>query len=103
VCGLLGGAFVYLAFAWPLLPRWARASDRPRQARLVEALEPRLRHRLVTVVELGGYDAQFSGPLFDRAAERANELAREIPHQRVHPGRTHAAGRCGWRSSRSPW
>jgi len=85
VCGLLGGAFVYLAFAWPLFPRWARASDRPRQARLVEALEPRLRHRLVTVVELGAYDASFSGPLFDRAAERANELAREIPHQRVHP------------------
>jgi hypothetical protein len=85
VCGLLGGAFVYLAFAWPLFPRWALASDRPRQARLVEALEPRLRHRLVTVVELGAYSDAFSGPLFDRAAERANELAREIPHQRVHP------------------
>jgi hypothetical protein len=85
VCGLFGGAFVYLAFAWPLFPRWAGASDRPRQARLVEALEPRLRHRLVTVVELGAYDASFSGPLFDRAAERADELAREIPHQRVHP------------------
>jgi hypothetical protein len=93
VCGLLGGAFVYLAFAWPLFPRWAHASDRPRQARLVEALEPRLRHRLVTVVELGAYDASFSGPLFDRAAERAEELAREIPRQRVHPdGPTRWAG-----------
>jgi hypothetical protein len=94
ICGLLGGAFVYLAFAWPLLPRWASASDRPRQARLVEALEPRLRHRLVTVVELGAHGAAFSGPLFDRAVERADMLAGGVPHQEVHPeGPTRWAGR----------
>ncbi len=74
---------------WALFPT-ARAlqdaADPMRQARLVEALEPKLRGRLVTAVghEEGTW-GQESEALLQLVTRRALKMARRVPAQTVHP------------------
>ena len=48
---VVGGVGVWAAVLWPVLGHWSDAGDRRRQALRVEEIYPRLRGRLVTVVE----------------------------------------------------
>lgn len=83
--GALGGVGLWLALAWPLLPRWRPSGDTLRQAHLVEGALPELRSRLLTAVERGASGE--GGPLLARAAARARDLVAGLEPRRVHSAR----------------
>ncbi len=80
------GGLALIAVPWR--SAWRSASDLMRQARLLEAIEPELRGRLVTVVaHREGVRGAESEVLLELAARRAvGPATRHLP-ERVHPGR----------------
>lgn len=81
--GGIGGWFVV---GRPLLRAWAAAGDPVRQARLVEALEPALRGRLVTAVtHAEGVRGAESPALLALVARRAWDLSARHEPELVHP------------------
>lgn len=96
VLALMGGLWLALALALPLLPGWRPSGDLLRQARRVEAVQPALRSRLVTAVDRallasppppGTVAIPTSPALLARAASRALALAAPVPPAAVHPDR----------------
>jgi Domain of unknown function (DUF4175) len=73
----------------PLLRGWGPTRDLRRQARLVEAQDPELRHRLVTAVDraLLGEPGNASQALLARAIRGAAARAPAVPAEQVHPTR----------------
>ncbi|MBT3219387.1 MAG: hypothetical protein HN348_09875, partial [Proteobacteria bacterium] len=72
----------------PLILRWRASGDPLRQARLVEALTPELRGRLITAVErFGGPVGQESPAMLGLVAHRAAASVATVKPSRVHSGR----------------
>lgn len=86
---LVGGFGVgsWVAVAWPVLRSWWQAGDPLRQARLVEAREPGLEGRLITVVERpGGPRDGESAEILALVARKAGRAVVPHPPERVHDG-----------------
>lgn len=84
---LLVGLGAWVAVVVPMVTRWRPAGDRLRQARLVEALRPELRGRLLTSVErLDGARRGESEPLLARIVGRAVDAVQDVPLGAVHHG-----------------
>ncbi len=74
-----------LALLVPALPGWRSAGDLVRQARLVEALRPELRGRLITLAERPeGPQPGESASLLELAARRAQRLLDDVEPRRIH-------------------
>jgi len=78
------GSWIFVAL--PLLLSWRSSGDSMRQARMVEALAPDLRGRLLTSVERVDGPARGESPaLVGLVAKRAAAAARKVAVGRVHP------------------
>jgi len=83
---LVAGIGTWLAVLVPLALRWRPTGDPMRQARLVEALTPVLRGRLLTSVErTDGPMGQESPALLALVARRAAGAVAAVQPHRVHP------------------
>lgn len=84
----LAGAGAWFAVVRPLWARWSLAGDPLRQARLVEAVAPDLRGRLVTAVETGqrGLEGGESQLMVGLMARRAVAVASKVAPRRIHAG-----------------
>lgn len=84
---LVAGVGLWHLVVRPWRVSWHRAADALRQARLLEAREPALRGRLVTVVgHAEGTRGAESPALLALVARRALPMAERHPPEVVHPG-----------------
>ncbi|MCB9762859.1 MAG: DUF4175 family protein [Alphaproteobacteria bacterium] len=87
VLGAVGLAALVTLGIW-LGMRWQQAGSAWHQARLLEALQPDIRGRLITLLErVDGPRGQESVGILALVARRARALVEPIPPQVVHPGR----------------
>jgi len=86
---LLAGVGAWVAVVVPLARSWHHTGDVLRQARLVEALAPELRGRLLTAVErTEGPQGQESPALLGLIARRAAGVLDGVRPHLVHPARS---------------
>lgn len=85
---LLGGCGLWVAAALPLLTRWRAASDPLHQARLVEAMRPALRGRLVVATSRREASVPGESPaMLALVARRAMAAIADLSPAQVHRSR----------------
>ena len=83
---VVGGVGIWAAALWPVLGHWSDAGDQRRQALRVEEVYPRLRGRLVTVVERRqGVMGQESPMMLEFAAQKAMSVVDTVEPRVIHP------------------